>query len=86
MVLEPGAGETILTAAETLDWLAERLAAMSQAPADLVDLAGPQERAQRLLERVRAAPRTRHYSRRTKAAYVGWNQRFILFHDKRYPA
>jgi hypothetical protein len=43
-------------------------------------------RAQRLLERVRAAPRTRHYSRRTKAAYVGWNQRFILFHDKRYPA
>ncbi|MFO0039953.1 MAG: chlororespiratory reduction protein 7 [Synechococcaceae cyanobacterium] len=50
VVLEPGAGETILTAAETLAWLAERLAAMPQAPADLVDLAGPQERAQRLLE------------------------------------
>lgn len=40
----------------------------------------------RLLDRVRAAIRTRHYSRRTEEAYVGWIRRFILFHGKRHPA
>ncbi len=50
MVLEPGGPQTILTAAETLDWLGERLAAMDTPPADLAALAGPLERAQRLLE------------------------------------
>jgi integron integrase len=40
----------------------------------------------RLLDRVRAAVRTRHYSRRTEEAYVGWSKRFILFHRKRHPA
>ena len=40
----------------------------------------------RLLDRVRSAIRTRHYSRRTERAYVGWIRRFILFHDKRHPA
>jgi integron integrase len=39
----------------------------------------------RLLEQVRHAIRTRHYSRRTEEAYVGWIRRFILFHDKRHP-
>jgi integron integrase len=39
----------------------------------------------RLLDRVRAAVRARHYSRRTEKAYVGWIRRFILFHDKRHP-
>ena len=39
----------------------------------------------RLLERVRTALRTRHYSGRTEKAYVGWIRRFILFHDKRHP-
>jgi hypothetical protein len=37
----------------------------------------------RLLDRARAAIRTRHYSRRTEDAYVAWIRRFILFHDKR---
>ena len=41
--------------------------------------------APRLLDRVRAALRTRHYSRRTEAAYIGWIRRFILFHNKRHP-
>ncbi len=50
MVLEPAGGERILTAAETLAWLAAQLAALEQAPADLAGLASPQERAQRLLE------------------------------------
>jgi integron integrase len=40
----------------------------------------------RLLDRVRAATRTRHYSRRTEEAYVGWTKRFVLFHRKRHPA
>ena len=39
----------------------------------------------RLLERVRTALRTRHYSVRTEKAYVGWIRRFILFHGKRHP-
>ncbi|MFM7265172.1 MAG: chlororespiratory reduction protein 7 [Cyanobium sp.] len=50
VVLEPGGGETILTAAETLDWLGERLAAMSEPPADLACLPAARSRAQRLLE------------------------------------
>ncbi len=39
----------------------------------------------RLLDRVRAAVRARHYSPRTEDAYVGWVRRFILFHGKRHP-
>ena len=39
----------------------------------------------RLLDQVRAAIRTRHYSYRTEEAYVGWIRRFILFHGKRHP-
>ena len=40
----------------------------------------------RLLDRVRAALRIRHYSRRTEKAYVAWIRRYILFHGKRHPA
>lgn len=40
----------------------------------------------RLLGRVRAEVRVRHYSRRTERAYVGWVRRFVLFQDKRHPA
>ena len=40
----------------------------------------------KLLDRVRHAIRTRHYSRRTEEAYVGWIRRYILFHRKRHPA
>jgi integron integrase len=39
----------------------------------------------RLLDRVRVALRTRHYSGRTEKAYVGWIRRFIVFHGKRHP-
>jgi len=39
----------------------------------------------RLLDRVRAVIRARHYSRRTEGAYVAWIRRYILFHDKRHP-
>ncbi len=40
----------------------------------------------RLLDRVRAAVRLRHYSRRTEKAYVAWIRRFIVFHEKRHPS
>jgi hypothetical protein len=40
----------------------------------------------RLLDRVRAAGRARHYSRRTEKAYVAWIRRYIFFHDTRHPA
>ncbi|MGH7347262.1 MAG: integron integrase [Candidatus Rokuibacteriota bacterium] len=39
----------------------------------------------RLLDRVRQALQTHHYSRRTIKAYVGWIRRYILFHHKRHP-
>ena len=39
----------------------------------------------RLLDRVRSAVRTHHYSRRTEDAYVLCVRRFILFHGKRHP-
>ncbi|MBD3816303.1 MAG: integron integrase [Halothiobacillus sp.] len=40
----------------------------------------------KLLDRVRAEIRVRHYSIRTEEAYVDWVRRFILFHRKRHPA
>ena len=39
-----------------------------------------------LLDRLSAAIRTKHYSRRTERAYRGWVRRYILFHRKRHPA
>ena len=39
----------------------------------------------RLLDQVRAAIRTKHYSPRTEEAYVYWVRQFILFHEKRHP-
>jgi integrase len=39
----------------------------------------------KLLDRVRDAIRTRHYSRRTEEAYVHWIRRFIVHHSLRHP-
>ena len=39
----------------------------------------------RLLESVRAAIETRHYSRRTQEAYCQWIKRFVIFSGKRHP-
>jgi integron integrase len=39
----------------------------------------------KLLDQVRLAICTRHYSIRTEEAYVQWIKRFILFHHKRHP-
>jgi integron integrase len=40
----------------------------------------------KLLDRVRAEIRARHYSRRTEEAYVHWIRRCIVFHGKRHPS
>ena len=39
----------------------------------------------RLLDRLRTALRSRHYSLRTGEAYVAWVRRFIVFNGKRHP-
>src|SRR5215470_3162340 len=39
----------------------------------------------KLLDQVRAAILTRHYSIRTEATYLSWIKRFIVFHGKRHP-
>src|SRR5688500_12674526 len=40
---------------------------------------------QKLLDQVREAIRTKHYSYRTEQTYIEWIKRFILFHKKRHP-
>jgi integron integrase len=40
----------------------------------------------RLLDQVRLAIRTRHYSYKTEESYVHWIKRFIFFNKKRHPA
>jgi integron integrase len=40
----------------------------------------------KLLDQVRQAIQTRHYSYRTEKAYVHWIKRFVFFHNKRHPA
>ena len=39
----------------------------------------------KLLDQVRQAIRTRHYSDKTEKAYVHWIKRYIFFHGKRHP-
>lgn len=41
--------------------------------------------APKLLERLRATLRSRHYSVRTEKAYVLWTRRFVRFHGLRHP-
>jgi hypothetical protein len=50
VVLEPAGRERILTAAETLAWLEQQLAALEVLPADLAGLELPAAQAERLLE------------------------------------
>jgi integron integrase len=56
--------------------------------ADLIPISSAvagERRPPRLLDRVRTALRTNHYSIRTEEAYVSWIKRFIFFHNKRHP-
>jgi len=40
----------------------------------------------KLLDQLRDRIRLKHYSMRTKQAYLQWVKRYIYFHDKRHPA
>ena len=40
----------------------------------------------KILDRMRAVLRTRHYSIPTEDSYVQWARRFILFHGKKHPS
>jgi integron integrase len=63
-----------------------RLKTASQSPHPTVaGSSSPGAQKPKLLDRVRQAIRTRHYSHKTEEAYVGWIRRFILFHHKRHP-
>jgi len=44
-----------------------------------------EEQPKKLLDQVRDAIRTKHYSYRTEQTYVEWIKRFILYHKKRHP-
>lgn len=71
--------------------MSEPSAAPTYPPADgssftVQEPAPPAVRPPRLLDRVRATVRARHYSRRTEKAYVGWIRRYILFHGKCHPS
>jgi integron integrase len=57
-------------------------------PIPASELTAPADPAKRfrLLERVRSALRTRHYSRRTEISYCGWIRRFVLFHGRQHPS
>ena len=46
----------------------------------------PQARPPKLLDRVRAVIRARHYSRRTEGTYAHWVRRYIVFHGRVHPS
>lgn len=48
-------------------------------------VAAPIAQPPKLLDRLRAAIRVRHYSLATERTYIGWVKRFIYFHQKRHP-
>jgi len=45
----------------------------------------PRRKPPRLLDRVRHALRSRHYSRKTEKSYCQWIKRFVIFHHMRHP-
>jgi Phage integrase, N-terminal SAM-like domain len=51
-------------------------------PPDTVPAIEPRPK---LLDSVRQAIRTPHYSDRTEKGYVHWIKRYIFFHNKRHP-
>jgi len=63
-----------------------KLKVMSRSGRHAVDSSSPGAQKPRLLDQVRQAIRTRHYSPRTEETYVGWIKRFIFYHNKRHPA
>ncbi|MGH7784523.1 MAG: integron integrase, partial [Candidatus Binatia bacterium] len=72
------------------DPVARRFSHSSQRPQDSIAqvaaISFPAAQKPKLLDQVRQAIRTRHYSEKTEKAYVHWIKRFIFFHNKRHPA
>src|SRR4051812_28403443 len=54
-------------------------------PADSSGIRSGATERPRLLDQVRTAIRSRHYSRQTEKTYVYWIRYFIFFHGKRHP-
>jgi len=52
---------------------------------EVPDITEREKQKPKLLEQVKTALRTRHYSIRTEDAYIHWIRRYILFHHKRHP-
>ena len=52
----------------------------------MADFSDSSVAAPRLLDQVRLAIRTRHYSLRTEHAYVHWIRAFVRFHGLRHPS
>jgi len=46
---------------------------------------GSSQKPKKLLDQVREALRTKHYSHRTEQTYVDWIKRYIIFHKKQHP-
>ena len=72
-----------LSESQNVLW-ALRMALGSQRP-DRHMSSVPSGTSPKLLDRLRAAIRARHYSRRTEKAYVGWVRRYILFSGLQHP-
>ena len=66
--------------------MAEVLERNATAPAVKNDTPAVSPQSPRLLDRMRAALRVKHYSPATERTYIGWVKRFIYFHHKRHPA
>jgi len=67
--------------------IGHRLKVISLSGQPAVDVSSPPVPPKpKLLDQVRHAIRTRHYSYMTEKAYIGWIKRFIFFHNKRHPA
>ena len=70
----------LLKTGEALSWVPDRLLPFVR------EENCPTDTQPRLLDRLRLALRSRHYSRRTEKSYVMWVRRFIFFHNLRHPA
>ncbi len=73
----------MLAAHRTGDW-SNTPAMRKVAPQPTPDTTHPAQ--PKLLDRMREALRSRHYSRRTEQTYCHWVKRFIYFHNVRHPA
>ena len=62
------------------------LTRQSATPSPTLPVTAPVAQPPKLLDRMRAALRVRHYSLSTERTYIGWVKRFIYFHQKRHPA